>query len=476
MLAHSAYTAECMQILTSSPEVAPYDNRLVAWARLQHIMEPLNIASLSSVNASSYLADPRTRSLFGGIRRRLRTWDLDFPLTAVGRKSPTKTIDLLIIQVLIVYTATLRITFHHYKLCLLEIVLHADHDLEDFRPPFRLRKSRVRRDETMNSLDPIYSEAVADCLSSAHSILDLFIGMDPQVIRFIPTVIHVRAVYAIVVLIKLKQSAADASSQLGPFVDHQSIHIEHYMSRLYGHLLKVSDHGKCHLGNKFLSALIAIRAWCCKVVSAQNSNEQTDELIEPLLHLNINTDPALCPRGMMREPLDNKVFPPQTAPINPIRLPPLQKHTTAPGWEKPPPHQARKRNEAQPQNSNPSPTIAAPQPSTVQHSANVQYFIPNPNFPYGTSLPDFPFDQNNLQTSPSASDPFSFHPTPTSSADVQMDPFPSEPTADYYTTEYSLDQMEGWMPDLEFIEGLDLSSYIQPANTQEWAGFPQMES
>ena len=84
---HSSYNAECMQKLSSSPEAAPYDHRLVAWARLQHIMEPLNIASLSSVNASSYLADPGTRSLFGGIRRRLRTWDLDFPLTAVGRKS-----------------------------------------------------------------------------------------------------------------------------------------------------------------------------------------------------------------------------------------------------------------------------------------------------------------------------------------------------------------------------------------------------
>ena len=98
MLIHSTYTAECMKTLESSPEAAPFDNRLVAWARLQHIMEPLNISSLANVNASTYLADPRTRSLFGGIRKRLHSWDIDYPLNVVGRKCISRTISFFLMS------------------------------------------------------------------------------------------------------------------------------------------------------------------------------------------------------------------------------------------------------------------------------------------------------------------------------------------------------------------------------------------
>ena len=323
----------------------------------------------------------------------------------------------------------------------------------------------------MNSMDPIYSEAVADCLSSAHSILDLFIDMDPHMIRCLPTVAYVRAIYAIVILIKLLQSATDPYSQLGPFIDLQNIQIERYMRGLYNHLQKVSDHSKCHVGNKFLGSLIAIRAWCCKIVSQQNSNEeQSDELIEPLLHLNISTDPKLCPHRTLGVSLENKKFPSSPAPLGA-----LPKHTTSPEWTPTRPTANPQGGESQSQNIRATPNPVAPPTSGPQSSSNVQYFIPNPAFPYTTSLPDFSPSQG-LQTSPSTSEPFSFDPTPTSSADVPMDPFPSQPTADYYTTEYSLDEMEGWMPDLEFIEGLDLSSYIQPTNTQDWAAFPQAGS
>jgi len=76
MLRFTNYMAESLDMLESSPDAAPTDTRLVAWIKLQRIMEASSHAfSLDDPSAEiATLSDPRTQLTLKSFSKQLENW------------------------------------------------------------------------------------------------------------------------------------------------------------------------------------------------------------------------------------------------------------------------------------------------------------------------------------------------------------------------------------------------------------------
>lgn len=75
MLRFTSWMAECMKFLETSPDAAPTDGRLVAWVRLQCIMEEFGIAfAFDDPNDTVCLTEPRVQLMLKGFEKKLENW------------------------------------------------------------------------------------------------------------------------------------------------------------------------------------------------------------------------------------------------------------------------------------------------------------------------------------------------------------------------------------------------------------------
>jgi len=112
------------------------------------------------------------------------------------------------------------------------------------------------------SLDPAYVNAILECVSSAKTVVKIFLAMDIETIRAVPALLYVRVIYSSVVLIKLEISANARGSQVGKILDSNSLNVRSYMTKTLTHLTKVVGmENKNILAAKFLMIFKKLTAW-----------------------------------------------------------------------------------------------------------------------------------------------------------------------------------------------------------------------
>lgn len=88
MLRFTSWMAECMDFLENSPGAAPTDKRLVAWARLQCIMEEFGTTfAFDDPNDTVSLIEPRVQLMLKGFEKKLDNWKSNISSLVLNGKS-----------------------------------------------------------------------------------------------------------------------------------------------------------------------------------------------------------------------------------------------------------------------------------------------------------------------------------------------------------------------------------------------------
>jgi hypothetical protein len=158
MLRTNSYIRECVAILEQSPDALPTDRIIAAWTSLVMIAEECSVAfSYDDLGGIASIADLRTQLTMKDFAERLSTW--------YRKYSGTDTL-----------SAELKIMYYNVRLHLNELALHVDHSPEDFRAPFRMGHLNVMP-EADDIPSAVLANAIADCISCSHKMLDEFFSM-----------------------------------------------------------------------------------------------------------------------------------------------------------------------------------------------------------------------------------------------------------------------------------------------------------
>ncbi|OAP65153.1 hypothetical protein AYL99_01125 [Fonsecaea erecta] len=276
MFPFTTHMAESLEILETSPCAAPTDPRLVAWIRLQLIMDT-SAPSLGLNNTGNEisLADQQIQLALKNCSKQLKSWEKHtvFP----------------------VMNETLSINYHYFTCILHEIGFYGEFDPEDFKPPYTISKFRPATFPKYSNFTPIHLSSITTCLSSARTILDTMLRMTTHQLRCSPCIVFARMCYAVVLLLKISLSASSTEGALNGVCDFDMTNVGTYLEQLEFKLREIANGQILRSGATFLGVVAKLGEWYRKhqlneELRRDSPNMDADEfeLVEPLKHLYVS--------------------------------------------------------------------------------------------------------------------------------------------------------------------------------------------
>ncbi|KAI9704891.1 MAG: hypothetical protein M1836_006671 [Candelina mexicana] len=238
----SPYMNECITTLETSPEAYASDRVLCQWVRAQHMAEEIGIQfSMDDPFASCSISDSKVQYALKGFERQMEDWQSQIPKD--------------------IQRPTLKLCEHIVNLYMHEVVMHVDHDVDDFKAPFTEETLKGAGLQAQDLLTPAQVNALSVCLISIHGVFDTFLAFDLDTTRTIPVFHFVRVAYAAVVLIKMYLVAATPGSELGKIFGLQDIKVEPYLDSLLDAFRAAADDDHSRPASKFLMVLVMLKTW-----------------------------------------------------------------------------------------------------------------------------------------------------------------------------------------------------------------------
>jgi hypothetical protein len=295
MVQSESVPEKCIETLQKSSYVTPRDHQLIAWVRLEIIMkEVTRLLGLSDMDSPANMADVRTQSTIKFFEVHLENWKKELSPKVIYRMY----IDRFKNQVLLMsILAALEITYHYSIIYLHEIAFYHDGNSEDFRPPFRL-KAPSKTAYNLPDLQTARLDGIITSMIAAHSLIEVLLRLPPQNLCIIPTLMYIRASYAVFILLRIFVISTAPGSELGHVLDASSIKIPYYLNRLVSHMQMAASGGNCKLTTRFCSIFSRSRDWFRRQAlrtDGENGGGDAD-LFEPfrLLSLNDEVDASPC--------------------------------------------------------------------------------------------------------------------------------------------------------------------------------------
>lgn len=279
ILPFNEWMTQCVEYLETSPNASTTDKQLAQWARLQRLAE-VNSYNGHGHDSIGAFRDPNFIHSLKASEKCLR--DIRRTMTAHsknGNLSSEKGNPTIALTANIAY---LEIAYHYANAYLHETALHHDYDAQDFAPPFRVENARSMTHDHQVELSPTHIVATATCLSSAHSILESFLGLSVDTLRAMPIVNYARMGYSMVVLLKLFVASTTGTSALGKVIDHESLEVPQYFERLLAHLMTAAESGKCRYATKFLILLMRLATSYQRQCAKISTNERVEKRVAPI--------------------------------------------------------------------------------------------------------------------------------------------------------------------------------------------------
>ncbi len=198
MLRYNTWVDECTELLEVTASTA--NKSLIAWVKLLKITEEIGTTfSFDDLDNIANLSEYRVQLMLKSFEKAFAVWERELPPDVMNGwwrqvmwTSACKTDTS---------ADSLAIMYHHSFIYLHEMALHVDHPPEDFRPLYQIERLRTVR--TGRRATTPYIDAVMQCISSSHSLLEIFLHMDIESLRAIPVFTYIRVSYALFVLLKL---------------------------------------------------------------------------------------------------------------------------------------------------------------------------------------------------------------------------------------------------------------------------------
>ena len=115
--------------------------------------------------------------------------------------------------------------------------------------------------ESLLSRSALQINATTKCIVEAHSILECFVGITTSTLQKAPNLLFVRAIYALVVLMKADY-AVGTDPEMGEILDSQSLKVDHYLQTVRKKTNEAIGPQKCRMPTHWTFVLEAkLMSW-----------------------------------------------------------------------------------------------------------------------------------------------------------------------------------------------------------------------
>ena len=269
----TSFMAECVEVLTSSPQAAETDPYLYHLVWTHKLAEEIGVQfSMEDMGRASQLTELRTQHVLRGLERELEKYRAGVSPDLLHRESHlTRHYGKL------TPAATLKISFNVINLYMHDLALQSDMQAtqtatnKTLLPPNRAPPGVNSLQESLISADtPLttaHISAISACLASITGVFDAFLAMDVAAARTLPSFNFMRVSYALVILIKIYFAARKKDSEIGRMLDESGapgedvMNVEVWLDRLLERFIVVGGEGHCRPAVKFTVVLVMLKSW-----------------------------------------------------------------------------------------------------------------------------------------------------------------------------------------------------------------------
>ncbi|KAF2740215.1 hypothetical protein EJ04DRAFT_456105 [Polyplosphaeria fusca] len=213
ILLYNSWMDECASLLQKSPILD--DKRVNAWLKLQRIADEANTAfGFDDASTSFSLSELRLQVILRMFERKMQDWKKSIPPD--------------------VMCLSLMIEYHQNMISMWEFAMDGGrYDAPDFRNR-HLTLPALDDDciqpESLLSRSALQINATIKSISAAHTLLDCFMQFSTERLQKAPNVFFVRAIYALVALMKADYAVGTDASGLGEVLDSKSLKVDYYLN------------------------------------------------------------------------------------------------------------------------------------------------------------------------------------------------------------------------------------------------------
>ncbi|KAJ4352128.1 uncharacterized protein N0V89_007475 [Didymosphaeria variabile] len=263
LLRWTKYMEESVKLLETSPEALPSDKILCQHVKMAHIGENISVQfCMDDPSVEVAISEPK-------VIYALKIFENELQQLRDDNASLFKDVD-----------PALRLAEHVTNLYMHEIALHHNQSPADFQPPFP-QETFASGVSSKEAVGPAHIGALGECLTATHGILDTILSVPLDTLLTLPVIFCVRAIYAIVCLMKMWVSVT-SSGEVGNFINKDLLQIEAYTERLVTMFNAIvsrdaqSPHGKFYFVAKRLQERFAhIKEGASKTEHSSDGNEDS---------------------------------------------------------------------------------------------------------------------------------------------------------------------------------------------------------
>ncbi|KAF2196434.1 hypothetical protein GQ43DRAFT_257265 [Delitschia confertaspora ATCC 74209] len=244
ILLYNSWMEECHRLLTKSPRLD--DKRVIAWLNLQKIAdEGMSAFGFDDASTSFSLSELRLQVILRVFERRMEEWK---------KSTPPEVMSL-----------SLMMEYHQNEITMWEFGMDGGrYDAPTFRNT-HLSLPDLYDDcvqpESLLLRSPLQLNATMKCIGAAHDSLDCFLQIPVSTLQTVPNVIFVRALYAIVLLLKVDY-AVGADGSGGGILDSQSLKVDLYLNSIIQRTAEAVGPQRCRVPAHWLFILKnKVKAW-----------------------------------------------------------------------------------------------------------------------------------------------------------------------------------------------------------------------
>jgi hypothetical protein len=244
ILLFNSWMGECVIMLEKSKLLD--DRRTIAFLNLQRIADEANTAfGFDDASTSFSLSELRMQIILRIFDRRMLDWK---------RSVPDE-----------VMTLSLTIEYYQNMLSMWEFGMDGGrYDVTEFRNR-HLTLPALDDDcvqpESLLSRSALQINATTKCIGAAHAILDCFIEIPISRLQKAPNVLYVRAIYALVALMKADY-AVGTDAEMGELLESQSLKVDFYLNTVLERTAEAVGPQKCRIPSHWTFVLDAkLKSW-----------------------------------------------------------------------------------------------------------------------------------------------------------------------------------------------------------------------
>ncbi|KXS96103.1 hypothetical protein AC578_7773 [Pseudocercospora eumusae] len=251
MLRFTPYKQKCIDLFKARRDLSYQDRWFIAWVELQRISE---VGADMFFTKALDISEPKNQALVNEFCKKLDFWRDDHGLHLNG---------------------ALEIHYHYTRSMVLCVVLYVDHDLEDFRPPFRVRPLDASVPPSAR-LTPFVTRTVMALVETIHSALDAFLQFDAVNLLAAPIVYYIRTLHPFTILLMLDMASRRPENEIGKILDENNLKVSYYFQAFHQMLQGATDSEARRTPSKFWAIIKRMESWW--LLQVQHATKEADDL------------------------------------------------------------------------------------------------------------------------------------------------------------------------------------------------------